>query len=250
MSLASNLQAVILCGGAGRRLQPVVADRPKCLAPIGDRPFLEYLLLCLRSGGIGSVCLAVGYKGDQVMEHFRNGSRWGISLSYAVEQEPLGTAGALKNAASFVDRGPFLALNGDSVLDAQYQNLVRFHAERGALATLALSQVAETQRYGRVRTDAAGRILGFLEKVGTTETGGSRPCEGLAINAGVYVFGREIFQEIPAAPPPVSLEMDVFPKLVSRGFYGFLTAGYFIDIGIPEDYARAQKELPARFHLC
>ncbi len=250
MSLASNLQAVVLCGGVGRRLQPVVSDRPKCLAPVGERPFLEYLLLWLQSGGIKSVCLAVGYKGDQIMKHFGNGSRWGMSLSYAMEQEPLGTAGALKNAAPFVGRDPFLVLNGDSVLDVQCQDLVRFHQEREALATLALSEVPETQRYGRVRIDADGRVLGFREKAAETESGGSRPCEGLAINGGVYVFSRQMFAEIPDAPPPVSLEMDVFPKLIGRGLYGFLTVGYFIDIGIPEDYERAQRELPMRFLPC
>jgi D-glycero-alpha-D-manno-heptose 1-phosphate guanylyltransferase len=248
MSLPSDLQVVVLCGGAGRRLRPVVPDRPKCLAPIGDRAFLEYLLLWLRSRGIRSACLAVGYKGDQVVEHFGSGSRWGMSLTYAVEQEPLGTAGALKNTAPFVERGPFLVLNGDSVLDVSCRDLLRFHEEREALATLALSQVADVQRYGQVRIDAEGRVLGFQEKAARTESSG--PGENLAVNGGVYVFRREILAEIPDAPPPVSLEMDIFPKLIDRGLYGFLTAGYFIDIGIPEDYERACEELPLRFQPC
>jgi D-glycero-alpha-D-manno-heptose 1-phosphate guanylyltransferase len=250
MTLLSNLQAVVLCGGAGKRLQPVVSDRPKCLAPIGERPFLEYLLLRLRAGTIGSACLAVGYKGDQIKQYFGNGSRWQILLSYSAEQEPLGTAGAVKNAAPFVECGSFLVVNGDSLLDVHYHDLLRFHEQRQALATLALSQVADTGRYGRVRIDADGRILAFLEKAASPESGGHVPCEGLAINGGVYVFRREIFAEIPDAPPPVSLEMDIFPKLINRGLFGFLTAGYFIDIGVPDDYERAQKELPIRFQPC
>jgi D-glycero-alpha-D-manno-heptose 1-phosphate guanylyltransferase len=250
MSLPSNLQAVVLCGGAGRRLRSVVPDRPKCLAPIGERPFLEYLLLRLRLGGVTSACLAVGYKRDQIIEHFGCGSRWGISLSYSVEQEPLGTAGALKNAAPFVERGPFLVLNGDSLLEVPYRDLLQFHEQRQGLATLALCQVSDVRRYGRLRIDAEGCVVGYLEKAASTESEDAGPREGLAINGGVYVFRREIFAEIPDAPPPVSLETDIFPRLIGRGLLGFLTAGFFIDIGIPEDYQRAQKELPLRFQPC
>lgn len=267
-----GVACVVLCGGLGKRLRPAVGDLPKCLAPVGGRPFLEFLLLQLREAGVRRVTLCTGHGGRQVAACVASGSRWGMSVGYSQEKEPLGTAGALKNAEGAVNSSPFLVLNGDSVLEANLEQLVQFHVTRGALVTLGLAHVRGEVRYGSVRTDGAGKIMNFSEKRETsisalspnrsravsaphlplTEST-SLPVEVLSealVNGGVYVMDREIFSEIPSAPPAVSLETQIFPRLAGRRIFGLAQEGYFVDIGIPEDYKRAQRELPGRFASC
>jgi NDP-sugar pyrophosphorylase family protein len=173
-----------------------------------------------------------------------------MALAYAVENEPLGTAGALKNAECFVHHGPFLVLNGDSILDLALGDIVDFHRAQGALVTLALCRVPSSSRYGSVQTGPNGRVIGFFEKgdsAGPDAAGADRVS---LINGGVYVCSRAVFQAIPAAPPQTSLEREIFPGLIGRGLYAFPSDGYFIDIGVPEDCERAQQELPERFSSC
>jgi NDP-sugar pyrophosphorylase family protein len=245
--MLANIEAVILCGGLGSRLRTAVPDRAKCLAPVGDRPFLEYVLLQLRAAGIRHAKLCVGYRSGQVAEYFENGSRWGIRLTYSEERQALGTAGALRNAGAN-GKQQLLVLNGDSILELDLEKLIGFHHSRRARATLALAHAESGERFGAVHTDALGNVIRFEEK--TNGRNGDRRTNRARINGGVYVLNREILEEIPIAPPPVSLEVDIFPKLIGRGFYGFPSEGYFIDIGVPDDYRRAQRELPRRFGPC
>lgn len=267
-----GVACVVLCGGLGKRLRPAVGDLPKCLAPVGGRPFLEYLLLQLRKAGVRRVTLCTGHGSRQVAACVASGSRWGMSVGYSQEKEPLGTAGALKNAEGAVNSSPFLVLNGDSILEANLEQLVQFHVARGALATLGLVRVRDEVRFGSVQTDGAGKILDFSEKrevskasrqqnraravsaphlppAASTNSPADVLCEAL-VNGGVYVMDREIFSEIPPAPPAVSLETQIFPRLAGRRIFGLAQEGYFVDIGIPEDYKRAQRELPGRFASC
>ena len=244
----ADVEAVILCGGLGSRLRPAVPDLAKCLAPVGDRPFLEYVLLQLRAGGIRTAKLCVGYRSEQVAEYFENGSRWGIRLTYSAERQALGTAGAVRNAGVSGKHELLLVLNGDSILELDLEKLIGFHRARRARATLALAHAEPGERFGTVHTDAHGKVTGFEEKANGKN--GDRRTTGARINGGVYVLHREILEEIPDAPPPVSLETDIFPKLIGRGFFGFLCDGYFTDIGVPDDYRRAQRELPRRFGPC
>jgi D-glycero-alpha-D-manno-heptose 1-phosphate guanylyltransferase len=245
-----DFQALVLCGGLGKRLRPAVPELPKCLAPVGDRPFLEYVLLQLRAAGIRKITLCVGYRSQQVAEYFEAGDRWGMSLSYSLEKEALGTGGAVKKAESFVRRDQFLVLNGDSILDVDFEKMAEFHMSRGALATLALARVASSERYGNVRTDESGRVTKFSEKESRASTSIAILEDSGRINGGVYIFDRRILDEIPSAPPPVSLEADVFPRLIGSHVFGYPSDGYFVDIGVPEDYARAQRELPRRYFAC
>jgi D-glycero-alpha-D-manno-heptose 1-phosphate guanylyltransferase len=191
-----------------------------------------------------------------------------MEISYVIEQQPLGTAGALRNAAPLIKRDHFLAMNGDTILDVDLQELLRLHTQRSALATVALWRTPEgPTRYGGVDLDEQSRIVRFSEK-GQVFGGPPHPppCGppsparergtgaegGVAtsfINGGVYAFAREIFDVIPTPPASVSLEKDLFPSIVGERFYGFPCNGYFLDIGIPEDYEKAQKELPERFML-
>lgn len=221
------MQALVLAGGAGTRLRPVLAELNKPMAPIADRPFLEYLMLQLKKHGVEEVTLCVGYKADLIQSYFGAGERWGLRLSYSHETDFLGTAGAIKRAESLIHTDSFLVLNGDSLFDSDLRALMRYHRETNALATLALAHVEDTQRYGAVDVDASGRIVSFVEK-------GKDLAQGL-INAGVYVFARAVLDLIPDGQA-VSLERDILPRLIGRGLYGLPARGYFVDIGVPADY--------------
>ncbi|MBI3945599.1 MAG: D-glycero-beta-D-manno-heptose 1,7-bisphosphate 7-phosphatase [Armatimonadetes bacterium] len=227
------MTAVILCGGLGTRLRPVIGDLPKILAPIAGRPFLHSLLAYLRGQGITDVVLATGHGAAAVAACGGDGSARGLRLRYSEETEPLGTGGAIRLAAPQIGSDPFLVLNGDSLVGADLARTVAFHQERGARATLVLAEVPDKTRFGSVLLEPDGRVAGFVEK------GASGPGR---INAGIYVMNREVLQAIPAGRS-VSVEREVFPALVGRGLYGLVAPGPFIDIGTPEAFAEAQRRL-------
>jgi NDP-sugar pyrophosphorylase family protein len=238
---------VILAGGLGTRLRPVFSDAPKCMAPVGRRRFLEYLMLSLRDADIDQVVLCVGYGRTKLRRWLARGSRWGVHLTYSSEQAPLGTAGALKHAQSILPRGSLLVLNGDSFLDVDLRALIRFHCRRRALVTIALARVADASRYGTVELDGDGRITAFREKSSAAHRTPSAARQvPQHVNGGVYIMESSVLDMIPSGRF-CSLERDIFPFLVRKELYGFAKAGYFIDIGIPDDYRRAQLELPKRF---
>lgn len=221
------MQALILAGGAGTRLRPVLADLNKPMAPIRGKPFLEYLLLQLKKHGVDDVTLCVGYKAQLIQSYVGDGERWGLRVSYSYETAFLGTGGALKRAEELILADSFFVMNGDSLFDVDLRALMRYHREMRALATLALARVADTQRYGTVALDESGQVASFVEK-------GNGHAEGL-INAGVYVFARQTLDVIPSGRA-VSLEREVLPNLIERGLYGLPSNGYFVDIGVPSDY--------------
>ncbi len=229
---SADTKAVLLVGGLGTRLRTVVPSTPKPLAPVGDRPFLELLIRQLGNQGIRNLILCTGYLADQIEREFGDGSDLGVSIEYSKELQPLGTAGALKFAERFLQGVPeFLVMNGDSFLELDLRQLMQFHRTRGGLATMAIVSVENASRYGTVHVDSANRITKFLEKTGDA-------CPGL-INAGIYVFSPAILEHIPTGP--VSLEKEVFPRLLDQGVYAAREHGVFIDIGTPADYATAQQ---------
>jgi NDP-sugar pyrophosphorylase family protein len=242
MEIQRVVQACVLAGGLGTRLRLAYANGPKSLAPVAGRPFLDYLMRWLQLSGFNDVVLCVGYKTEQIRERYQDGRHWGLRISYAVEKEPLGTAGAIKNAEALLQGDLFLVLNGDSFTDVSLRDLVQFHRRSRGLATLALAPAPEDSRYGFVNMNASGEILGFLEKDSPGVVGGGPSW----INSGVYAFQKELLSIIPSGRS-VSLETEIFPRLVGQQFYGFPTNGYFIDIGVPADYRRAQKEFRERF---
>jgi len=228
------------------RLRAVFSDGPKCLAPIGNHPFLEYLLVWLRSAGVGQLILCVGHKGPQVRDWLGDGRKWGFHVRYSLEEETLGTAGALKHASRLVGSDECLVLNGDSFLDVDLRAMYQFHRLHRALATIAIARVRNSVRYGSVRLDRKGGIVAFCEKDAERVRETTSHCGVQSINGGVYLVKKQLFDTIPSAHP-VSLEEEVFPKLVGANLYGFVTRGYFIDIGVPADFAKAQSELPKRY---
>jgi D-glycero-alpha-D-manno-heptose 1-phosphate guanylyltransferase len=239
-----RLQALVLCGGLGTRLRGHLGHGPKALAPIGDRPFLTLLLSRLMQGGILDVILCTGHGSEAIEAAYGDGSRIAMSLSYSIEHRQLGTAGALKHAEAAVRSNPFLLLNGDSLVELDLPGLLRAHRETSALVTMALVHVPDASRYGNVQLDARGAVIQFSEK--PPESGASIPSRGSFINAGVYALDRRIFREIPNPRRAVSFEREILPALIGRGLFGYPTEGFFIDIGVPEDYERAQTEIPRR----
>lgn len=226
-----SIDTLILTGGAGARLRCVVSDRPKPMADVAGRPFLEWLLLRLRSQGLRRVIFCTGHKAEAVRAHFGNGSDWDMDAAYSQEPSPLGTAGAVRHAVEHVRTDPFFVLNGDSYCPADFHRMCEHHRQCRARATLWLVSMDDCRRYGSVETDDHGQVLAFKEKSETPEPG--------LINAGIYLLQREVAESIPVGRP-VSIERDVFPGLIGDGLYGVAGEGPFLDIGTPEAYARAE----------
>lgn len=228
------MQAILLAGGLGTRLRSVVSDRPKPMALIEDRPFMEYVVRGLARFGITDIIFAVGYKGSMVEEHFGDGTAFGIRASYAYEEELLGTAGAIKNAGRFVTEDSFFVLNADTFYRIDYGRLVTIKEENGLDMALVLREVPDVSRYGAAVLDGV-MLTGFNEKAKEAGPG--------TINGGVYLMSRKLLDEIPAGK--VSLEHEMIPGWMKEGrrLGGFVNDGYFIDIGVPDDYFRFQEEV-------
>jgi mannose-1-phosphate guanylyltransferase len=233
-----SLPAVILVGGQGTRLRPLTERIRKDMLPLVDRPMLAFTFEHLRRHGVRRGVVSCGYLPTQIKEHF-GASYGGLELSYRVEAQPLDTAGGIGFAARGIEES-FFALNGDSLRDADLDEIVRFHREAGAKATILLTPVADPSRYGLVRLGSDGRVSTFLEKPRPQEI------DTDLINAGLYVLEPEILELIPAGRP-VSIERDVFPRLAEEGsVYGIALDGYWLDVGTPESYLQAHRDVLER----
>ena len=225
-------EAIILAGGFGTRLQKVVSDVPKPMALINDRPFLEYQLGYLKKYGIKRIVFAVGYLSEVIENHFKNHFN-GIDIGYAYEENPLGTGGGIQNAISKTITEEILVLNGDTLFEIDIINFYKQHHQLNSSFSLSLRQIDDVSRYGIVITDD-NIVKKFAEK-------GEYSGKG-QINGGVYLINRKFFTEL-ELPQKFSLEKDVLEKQISNiDFYGFSYGSYFLDIGIPDDYKKAQDE--------
>jgi len=226
-------EAIVLAGGFGTRLRAVVSDVPKPMAPINDRPFLELVLDQCQKYGIEKVVLAVGFKREVIMQHFGEAYK-GMTIEYSIEEDALGTGGGILQAAQLLGEEPFLVLNGDTLFKVDLQALAQFYTDKEADMAIALCQMKDFDRYGVVELDTKGRITAFREK--------QYQAEG-DINAGVYVLNKQILLDS-NLPQKFSFEKDFMEAFVEAyRFYGMPTTNYFIDIGIPTDYAKAQEDL-------
>ncbi len=232
------MKAVVLVGGFGTRLRPLTATTPKQMLSVVDRPMIEYVISTLKRGGVSDVTLALGYKEDLFRAAYPDAVCGGVSLSYAVEPEPLDTAGAVRFAADAVGIDEtFLVVNGDVLTDFDVRALWGRHHQIGAQATIALTRVEDPSRFGVVPTDAQGKVLGFVEKPSRDEA----PTNW--INAGIYVLEPEILGRI-ASGRRVSIEREVFPAVVAQsGLWAVKSDAYWIDIGTPSTYVQAQLDL-------
>jgi NDP-sugar pyrophosphorylase family protein len=225
----TSMDVVILCGGKGTRLQPVLSDRPKALAPFGKVTFLDILIASLKEYGFEKFILCTGYMKEQIRHHFENTGN--PPVLFSEEDVPLGTGGALRNARPLIQSSTFLVLNGDSLCSIDYNAFYRFHREKKALLSMALVHIADRKDFGSVLLSESGEIAGFTEK-GTTGGGGY-------INAGMYFMEKEIFPHLPDTRS-FSLEQDVFPSLSHHRSFGFPLDGELMDIGTPERFRKAQ----------
>ncbi len=231
-----EIQAIILVGGKGTRLHSVVGDRPKPMAEVAGRPFVEWLLLALRAQGARRIVLATGYKGDMVEAYFKDGAALGLELRYARERVPLGTGGATRHALEETTTPDVLVLNGDSFCPFDVGQLVEARRRTAAEAVLWLVETEDSRRFGSVDVEENGRIVAFHEK--SPALGAGR------INAGIYLFDRRALEALPD-DQAMSLERDVFPVLIqrARGLYSVTGSGPFLDIGTPEAYRSADQFL-------
>ena len=227
------MKAVIMAGGMGSRLKAITGDRPKPMVPLLGRPLMEYILELLRSQGFDQVCAAVRYRAGDIMAHFGDGSRFGVEMQYRVEEEPLGTAGAVKNCRDFYGGEDFLVISGDAACDFQLSRLMEEHKRRGAAVTLALCRHSEPLSYGLAVTDGEGRIRSFVEKPDW-----SRVVTDL-VNTGIYVISPRIMELVPEGRE-FDFAKDLFPLLLSRGelLLGLPMEGYWCDVGSPLSYYR------------
>jgi mannose-1-phosphate guanylyltransferase len=235
------VQAIVLVGGEGTRLRPLTETVPKPALTLVDRPFLAYMIEWLAGHGVDEVVLACRFLPDVLRDALAGEEeRAGVSIRYVVEPDRRGTAGAIRFAADELGDEldeRFLALNGDVLTDLDLTALLRAHSDSGARATIALHSVEDSSAYGLVRTDPSGEVLEFTEKTGEAVPG--------EINAGMYVLERSLLDLIPPGEE-VSIERDVFPRLVGEGLRGLRLDGYWMDIGTPERYLEASWDILER----
>jgi len=231
------VKAILLVGGEGTRLRPLTYTIVKAMVPILNRPFIEYVFRYLSSHKIREIILAMGYKPDCITDYFGDASQLGTELIYSVETEPLGTAGAVKNAEQHIDDA-FFVMNGDIFTDLDLTEMLRFHKNKNAKVTIALAPVDDPTRFGVVETDSTQRVTRFVEKPKPEQITSNM------INAGVYIIERDILNRVPQGKRCM-FERDVFPTLLSEGkpVFGYATDAYWIDTGTPEQYLQLNRDL-------
>ncbi len=226
--------AIILAGGMGTRLKTIISDLPKPMAPIMNVPFLTYQLNYLKHFGIKKVIFSVGYLSEKIIAHY-NQSFENISIEYSIEKNPLGTGGGIRMAMSNLNEDLVLILNGDSFFDLDLEQFYNLHLEQKSEFSLALRYVNNSERYGNIEFNSSNQITSFIEKNQLNQSG--------YINAGVYILSKKLYLQNTKPNINFSIEKDFFEKQLNQLIIkGFEFKDYFIDIGIPEDYLKAQDD--------
>jgi mannose-1-phosphate guanylyltransferase len=232
--------AILLVGGFGTRLMPLTKNTPKPMLTVAGLPVTEHQIAMAKAAGITEIVLATSYLSEIFTPYFGNGSQWGISIKYAVEKEPLGTGGAIRNAAQLLTSDESIViLNGDVLSSHNLSEQIRQHEEHDADVTLHLTEVEDARAFGCVPTDVSGRVTAFLEKMDNPVTN--------QINAGCYVFNPRVLSSIPLNTV-VSVERETFPQLVANNaaVYGYVENAYWLDIGTPRALLKASKDIVTR----
>jgi mannose-1-phosphate guanylyltransferase len=237
MTDLQNMKAVILVGGPGTRLQPLTDNRPKSVVPVLNRPIMEHTLAYLKQFGIEDIILTLSYLPEVIQDYFGDGSRCGVRLTYCLEKEPRGTAGAVKNAEAYLD-SPFFVLNGDVFTDMNLADMFVFHRSKKAMATISLTWVDNPSAFGVVETDADQRVKRFIEKPPLEEATTNW------INAGTYILETEVLKHMPANRHYM-FEKGLFPHLLAIGapVSGYPYQGYWLDMGTPGKYLSLNIDL-------
>ena len=228
---------ILLVGGFGTRLKPLTDESPKPMLPVAGLPVTEHQILAAKKAGIHTLVLATSYLAEIFTPYFGDGSQWGMKILYAVEKEPLGTGGAIRNAAELLGRDePVVIFNGDVLSRHSIANQIAFHESHQADVTLHLIEVEDARAFGCVPTDSEGRVTAFLEKMDNPVTN--------SINAGCYVFSPAVIDQIPLGTV-VSVERETFPALVSSGrpVFGYKEQAYWLDVGTPAALFKGSRDL-------
>ena len=232
-------QCIILAGGLGTRLRSAVADLPKCMAPVADKPFLHWVITYLQQQKVTSFVLSLGYMHEVIEEYIKNYFP-NSDVQFSVENEPLGTGGAIYLAMQLCTEKNVLVVNGDTLFETNNENLLAQHLTKKSACTLALKPMQNFDRYGVVKINSNNNIISFEEKK-YQQTG--------LINGGVYLINRQLFLQI-KFPQKFSFEKDYLEKYIEElNMIGVEDDGYFIDIGIPEDFVKANKEIKLKYHV-
>ena len=234
----SDVDVIILAGGLGSRLAPRLAGKPKILAPVNGKPFLDFLFRWLSSHGAKKIILSLGYLADQVIEHIEKNEKYDMEIVYAVEDRQLGTAGALSFVAEYIEKYPAIVLNGDSFVSADFCKLIEFHKTRSPLVTILSTFVGDIKRFGEIRISSNANIVSFREKRNYSSSG--------YINAGIYVMSYEAVEFIKTFDTG-SLEIDVFSHMKLGDLKAYQGKFDFIDIGTPQSYERSVEVLRPYF---
>ena len=232
----ARVDAVVLVGGKGTRLRPLTIEVPKPMLPTAGLPFLTHLLSRIAEAGIEHVILGTSYKAETFAAEFGDGAKLGLQIDYVTEEQPLGTGGGIANIAPMLRNDTVMVFNGDVLSGVDLGAMLNTHHDRDADVTLHLVRVSDPRAFGSVPTDTAGNVLAFLEKTEDPPTD--------QINAGCYIFKREIIDRIPRGRA-VSVEREVFPGLLATGakVCGYVDSGYWRDMGTPEDFVHGSADL-------
>jgi mannose-1-phosphate guanylyltransferase len=228
---------ILLVGGFGTRLKPLTDESPKPMLPVAGLPVTEHQIIAAKKAGIHTLVLATSYLAEVFTPYFGDGAKWGMKILYAVEKEPLGTGGAIRNAAELLGRDePVVIFNGDVLSRHSIADQIAFHLKNEADVTLHLIDVADARAFGCVPTDPDGRVTAFLEKMDNPVTN--------SINAGCYVFSPSVIDQIPLGKV-VSVERETFPALVSSGrpVFGYKEQSYWLDVGTPAALFKGSRDL-------
>jgi D-glycero-alpha-D-manno-heptose 1-phosphate guanylyltransferase len=228
-----DIDVVVLCGGLGTRLHRVVDDRPKPMVEINGKPFLDILIEYIAHYDFIRFILCTGYKGDFIKRYYENkNGKWKFLISE--EEEPLGTAGAIKNAESFIKSDILLVVNGDSLCEIDIKEFLKFHVRKRAFISIVLTSMENPVDFGVIRLNRDQKIISYSEKVPMSGDG--------FVNAGIYFFNRKVLKEIPS-DEKLSLEYDIFPRILDKGAYGYVTKKVLLDIGTPRRLEIARGHL-------
>lgn len=232
------MRAIIIAGGLGTRLRPLTYNVPKPIVPLANKPFVFHQIELLKKFGIKEIILNLHYLSDSIKNIFDDGKKLGVKVYYSIEEHPLGTAGAVKNAEEFFEEGPMLVFNGDILTDMNLEKAISFHNKKKAKVTLTLTEVEDPTPYGLVITDSDGRVLEFREKPAWEQV------TAHTINAGIYIVDPSIFKLVPKGKE-FSFERQLYPMLLEQGepIYGYVTDAYWMDIGNPEKYLQAHHDI-------
>jgi len=228
---------ILLVGGFGTRLKPLTEESPKPMLPVAGLPVTEHQILAAKKAGIHTLVLATSYLAEVFIPYFGDGTKWGMKILYAVEKEPLGTGGAIRNAAELLGRDePVVIFNGDVLSRHSIADQIKFHTDNQADVTLHLIDVEDARAFGCVPTDDNGRVTAFLEKMDNPVTN--------SINAGCYVFSPHVIDQIPLGQV-VSIERETFPALVASGrpVFGYKEQSYWLDVGTPAALFKGSRDL-------